>query len=66
MKQNARELLEQLSMLLLLAGVEISRLKEEKAALLREIAAYQNSLGISADLLDNAVLHDPDPDHEED
>lgn len=42
----------QLSFILVLAADKIARLEDEKAALLREIAAYQNALGISSDLLD--------------
>lgn len=43
----------ELYFILVSAADEIARLEDENAALLREIAAYQNALGISADLLDD-------------
>lgn len=43
----------ELYFILIAAADEIARLEDEKAALLREVEAYQNALGISADLLDD-------------
>lgn len=42
----------ELYFILITAADEIARLEDEKASLLREVAAYKNALGISDDLLD--------------